>query len=93
MTVVGDGGTGYIRVDWFTPDGLPAWGDGRAFLLGTEGYIELRKYVDVAGRAGGNHLFIADRKGTRYMDCSRVPLPFGPQFVTDVVERTSTAQD
>jgi predicted dehydrogenase len=93
MTVVGDGGTGYIRVDWFTPDGLPTWGDGRAFLLGTEGYIELRKYVDVAGRPGSNHLFIADRKGARYMDCSKVPLPFGPQFITDIVERTSVAQD
>ena len=93
MTVVGDGGTGYIRVDWFTPDGLPTWGDGRAFLLGTEGYIEMRKYLDVAGRPGGNHLFIADKKGVRYMDCSKVPLPFGPQFVTDIVERTSVAQD
>jgi len=93
MTVVGDGGTGYIRVDWFTPDGLPTWGDGRGFLLGTEGYIELRKYIDVAGRPGGNHLFIADKKGVRYMDCSKVPLPFGPQFIADVVQRTSVAQD
>ena len=53
MTVVGDGGTGYIRVDWYTPDRLPTWGDGRAFLLGTEGYIELRKYLDITGRPGG----------------------------------------
>jgi predicted dehydrogenase len=93
MTVTGDGGTGYIRVDWFTPDGLSTWGDGRLFVLGTEGYIELRKYVDIAGRPGGNHLFIADKKGVRYMDCSKVPLPFGPQFVADIVERTSVAQD
>jgi predicted dehydrogenase len=93
MTVTGNGGTGYIRVDWFTPDGLPTWGDGRLFLLGTEGYIELRKYVDIAGRPGGNHLLIADKKGVRYMDCSKVHLPFGPQFVADVVERTSVAQD
>jgi len=93
MTVTGDGGTGYIRVDWYTPDGLASWGDGRAFLLGTEGYIELRKYLDVGGRPGGNHLFIADKRGTRYMDCSKVPLPFGPQFIADVVERTSVAQD
>jgi predicted dehydrogenase len=93
MTVVGNGGTGYVRVDWFTPDGLPTWGDGRLFLLGTEGYIELRKYVDVAGRPGGNHLFIADKKGTRYLDCKNVFLPFGPQFITDIVERTSVAQD
>lgn len=93
MMVVGNGGTGYIRVDWFTPDGLPTWGDGRLFILGTEGYIELRKYVDITGRPGGNHLFLADRTGTRYMDCSQVPLPFGPQFVSDIVERTSVAQD
>jgi predicted dehydrogenase len=93
MVCVGDGGTGYIRVDWYTPDGLPTWGDGRLFILGTEGYIELRKYVDITGKPGGNHLFIVDRKGIRYMDCSKVHLPFGPQFIADVVERTSVAQD
>jgi predicted dehydrogenase len=93
MMLAGDGGTGYVRVDWFTPDGLPTWGDGRLFLLGTDGYIELRKYVDVAGRPGGNHLFLADRKGVRYIDCSKTFLPFGPQLVTDIVERTATAQD
>ncbi|RDE07330.1 Gfo/Idh/MocA family protein [Sphingomonas aracearum] len=93
MMLSGDGGMGYVRVDWFTPDGLPTWGDGRLFILGTEGFIELRKYVDLAGRPRGNHLFIADRKSTRYMDCSTVPLPFGPQFITDLVERTSVAQD
>ncbi len=93
MMLTGNGGTGYVRVDWYTPDGLPTWGDGRVFILGTEGYIELRKYVDVQGRPGGNHLFLADRQGTRYMDCSKVPLPFGPQFVSDVVERTEVAQN
>lgn len=93
MVMSGDGGTGYVRVDWYTPDGLPTWGDGRLFLLGTEGYIELRKYVDIVGRPAGNHLFIVDKKGMRYMDCSQVHLPFGPQFITDVVERTSVAQD
>jgi predicted dehydrogenase len=93
MIATGDGGTGYLRVDWFTPDGLSTWGDGRLFILGTEGFIEVRKYIDIAGRSGGDHLFISDRQGTRYMDCSKVPLPFGRQFVTDVVERSSTAQD
>ncbi|GAA0735142.1 Gfo/Idh/MocA family protein [Sphingomonas japonica] len=93
VMMTGDGGTGYVRVDWFTPDGLPTWGDGRLFILGTDGYIELRKYVDIEGRPGGNHLFVADRKGTRYIDCSNVPLPFGPQFVNDLVEGTSVAQD
>jgi len=94
MIVVGNGGTGYVRVDWFTPEGLPTWGDGRLFILGTEGYIELRKYVNVAsGMTGGDHLYIVDGKRARYIDCKDVELPFGPQFVTDIVERTQTAQE
>jgi predicted dehydrogenase len=93
MVAVGNGGTGYIRVDWFTPDGLGVWGDGRLFLLGTEGYIELRKYADIAGRPGGNHLFLVDKKGVRFVDCSNVVLPFGPQFVSDILHRTETAQN
>ena len=56
-------GNGYIRVDWYTPDGLSTWGDGRCTILGTEGYIELRKYVDIAGRDGTDHLFLVDRPG------------------------------
>jgi predicted dehydrogenase len=93
MMLQGNGGAGYVRVDWFTPDGLGTWGDGRLYILGIEGYIELRKYIDIAGRPGGNHLFIVDKKQTRYMDCSNVVLPFGPQFVADIVNRTHTAQD
>jgi len=93
MMLQGNGGAGYVRVDWFTPDGMGTWGDGRLFILGTEGYIELRKYIDIAGRPGGNHLFIVDKKQIRYMDCSKVALPFGPQFVADIVNRTHTAQD
>ena len=58
----GDGGSGYIRVDWFTPDGLNTWGDGRLTVLGTDGFIEVRKNVDIAGRSGGNHLFLVDRR-------------------------------
>jgi len=93
MMVHGNGGAGYVRVDWFTPDGLGVWGDGRLFILGTEGYIELRKYADVAGRKGGNHLLIVDQKVQRYIDCNNVYLPFGPQFVADIVNRTHIAQD
>jgi predicted dehydrogenase len=93
MMLHGNGGTGYVRVDWFTPDGLGTWGDGRLFILGTEGYIELRKYIDIAGRPGGNHLFVVDQKKARYIDCNKVVLPFGPQFVADIVNRTHTAQD
>lgn len=94
MMIAGNGGTGYVRVDWYTPDGLSTWGDGRLFVLGTEGYIELRKYINVASNLpGGNHLYIVDKKQARYIDCNAVELPFGVQFVTDIVERTQTAQD
>lgn len=93
MMVHGNGGAGYIRVDWFTPNGLGTWGDGRLFVLGTEGYMELRKYIDIDGRKGGNHLFVVDQKQARYIDCSNVALPFGHQFVADIVNRTHIAQD
>jgi predicted dehydrogenase len=87
----GDGGTGYIRVDWFTPDGLDTWGDGRLTVIGTDGFIEVRKNVDIGGRPGGNHLFLVDQKETRYIDCSDVPLPYGERLVDDVLHRTETS--
>jgi predicted dehydrogenase len=83
--------TGYIRIDWFTPDGLATWGDGRTFILGTEGYIEMRKYIDIAGREGGDHLFLVNKKETKYYNCSQVVMPYGAQLVIDVVNRTETA--
>jgi len=91
LILQGDRGTGYIRVDWFTPDGLPTWGDGRLVVLGTEGYIELRKYCDIAGRPGGDHLFLVDQEGMHYFDCSDVELPYGWQLLNDVLNRMETA--
>ena len=91
VMVRGDGGTGYIRVDWFTPGGLKSWGDGRLTILGTKGFIEIRKNVDIGGREGGNHLFLVNEKETQYIDCANVPLPYGQQLVDDVVNRTETA--
>jgi predicted dehydrogenase len=93
MILRGDRGLGYVRLDWFTPDGLGTWGDGRLFILGTDGYIEIRKYTDVAVKHQGNNLFIVDKKEARYIDCNNMPLPFGPQFVADIVNRTHVAQD
>jgi predicted dehydrogenase len=93
MLMHGNGGFGYVRVDWFTPERLPVFGDGRLFVLGTEGYIELRKYIDIEGRTGGSHLFLVNGKETRYIDCNNVVLPFGPQFVGDILNRTHVAQN
>jgi len=91
VVLKGDKGTGYIRVDWFTPDGLATWGDGRLTILGTDGFIEIRKNIDIAGRPGGSHLFLVTQKDTQYIDCSKVPLPYGEQLVQDVLNRTETA--
>jgi predicted dehydrogenase len=87
----GDGGTAYVRVDWFTPEGLGVFGDGRLTILGTDGFIEVRQNVDIGGRKGGAHLFLVDQKETRYVDCADQALPYGEQLVSDVVDRTETA--
>lgn len=89
--VRGDGGTGYMRVDWLTPDGMASWGDTRLTIMGTDGYLELRSNVDLAGRPGGNHLFLVDHKETRHIDCSQVAVPFGSRFIDDIRQRTETA--
>ncbi len=82
--------TGMARVDWFTPDGLPTWGDVRLFVLGTEGYIEVRKNVDIAGRDGGDHLLLVDGNETRHFDCGQDQLPFIDRFLDDVHTRGAT---
>jgi hypothetical protein len=88
----GNGGTGYIRVDWFTPDGLDTWGDGRLTILGTDGYIEVRKNTDIAsGNKGGNQLYMANNKQMLHIDCNNQELPFGRLFIDDLLNRTDTA--
>lgn len=86
-----DNAQGYIRVDWYTPDGLPTWGDGRLTILGTEGTIELRKYVDVAGRDGTDHLFLVNGDRCEHINASNAPLPYFERLVGDVKNRTDTA--
>jgi hypothetical protein len=83
--------SGYVRVDWFTPDALPTWGDGRLTILGTEGYIELRKYIDIAGRPGKDHLFLVNGKEMTHIDCSSEKLDYFDAFAADVRDRTETA--
>ncbi len=84
-------GLGYIRVDWFTPDALPNWGDGRLMLLGTEGTIELRKYVDVGGAEGTDHLFVVNGTRCERMDCKDAGLPYFARLTDDIRNRTETA--
>ncbi len=86
-----ENGTGYIRVDWYTPDALPNWGDGRLTILGTEGYIELRKYVDVGGASGADHLILVNGETCQKIDASDAGLPYFSRLADDIRNRTETA--
>ncbi|WP_296075079.1 Gfo/Idh/MocA family oxidoreductase [uncultured Agrobacterium sp.] len=87
----GDKGHGYIRVDWYTPDALPTWGDGRLTILGTEGYIELRKYVDIGNREGTDRLILVNGDRCEYIDASDAGLPYFGRVCDDISNRTETA--
>ncbi len=86
-----ENGTGYIRVDWFTPDALPNWGDGRLMILGTEGYIELRKYVDVGGATGTDQLILVNGETCQKIDAADAGLPYFARLADDIRNRTETA--
>ena len=92
-SLLGDNGTSnYIRVDWFTPAGLGTWGDGRTVILGTKGYIELRKYVDVARDKTGDNVYLVDDAGERHLNVTgQVGFRFFGQLILDCLNRTETA--
>ncbi|WP_116367704.1 Gfo/Idh/MocA family protein [Parahaliea mediterranea] len=93
MSMTGDNGASfYARVDWYTPGGLRTWGDGRTFITGTEGTIELRKYLDVAGEAPASRLFLVNAEGEQVEDClHRSGFPFFGQLILDCLHRSEQA--
>jgi predicted dehydrogenase len=92
-TLVGDNGaTNYFRVDWLTPDGLGTWGDGRTIILGTEGYIELRKYIDIAHDPEGDQLYLVNQQGEQHYSLhGQVGFPYFGQLILDCIHRTEFA--
>jgi len=92
-TLVADNGAvNYFRVDWFTPDGLGVWGDGRAFILGTDGYIELRKYIDIARSPKGDQVYLVNHKGEKHIHAAgTVGFPFFGSLILDCLNRTENA--
>ncbi len=93
-TLLGDNGaTNYFRVDWFTPNGLKTWGDGRMFILGTKGYIELRKYIDIAhDNDSTDNVFVVTNEGTEYINVSgKVGYPYFGQLILDCLNNTENA--
>lgn len=91
LAIKSDKGHGFVRVDWYTPDGLPTWGDGRLTILGTEGYIELRKYVDVGVSEATDQLFLVNGDRCEKIDCADAGLPYFGRVADDVRNRTETA--
>jgi predicted dehydrogenase len=90
--IADNGATNYVRVDWLNPNGLRTWGDGRTFILGTDGYIELRKYLNVATEAEGDHLFLVDHQGEHHIRCAgQVGFPFFGALILDCLNRTENA--
>ena len=84
-------GHGFIRIDWFTPDALPTWGDGRLFIQGTEGFVELRKYTDIGRPHVTDTLFLVNGGKSEMVPCADMPLPYFSRLVADVQDRTETA--
>lgn len=93
VTLIADNGaTGYFRVDWFTPDGLGTWGDGRLFILGTEGYIEIRKYIDISRDNNTDHVFLVNKDGEHYINVKgKIGFPFFGELILDCLNRTEYA--
>lgn len=86
-----NGASGYFRCDWFTPTGLSSWGDGRLTLLGTDGYIEIRKYVDIT-RGEQDVVYLVNKEGEfRYPVAGKVGFPFFGELILDCLNRTENA--
>jgi predicted dehydrogenase len=87
-----NGVAGYFRADWFTPDGLGAWGDGRAFITGTDGYMEIRKYINAAHDREGDHIILVDKQSERHIKAANTcGFPFFGRFIRDCLDHTENA--
>jgi predicted dehydrogenase len=91
LNLSSDHAQGYVRLDWFTPDAAPNWGDGRLTLLGTDGYIEIRKYMDIAGQPGTDHVFLVNKTECARFDASDAGTPYFERLLADIKKRTETA--
>lgn len=90
MVVAGGGAIGTHRVDYLSPSGLKTWGDGRLMIVGTDGTLEVRTNVDVAGKRGKEHLIITDSKSTRRLDAKTGKVDWAARLVADVAEGSDT---
>lgn len=92
-TLVGENGaTFFYKVHWFSPKGLSTWGDGRTFITGTKGSIEVRKYTNVATDTTGDHVFLVDENGEEHFEVNgKVGFPFFGEMILDCINGTENA--
>lgn len=89
--IMDNGVSAYCRVDWLNPRGSKVWGDGRTFVLGTNGYLEIRKYRDLV-HGGADRIYLVDDCDEKVIDCSQTGgSPFFPLFLRDCLDRTEHA--
>ena len=87
-----NGASFYCRLDWFTADGSASWGDGRTFVVGTEGTMEVRKYMDVARAAPASKVFLVNGSEEMEIECfEKVGFPFFGELILDCLNRTENA--
>ena len=86
------GASCYCRIDWLTPDGLRVWGDGRVFVVGTRGTLEIRKYIALARQEPGNKIFLVNGEEEQEIDCDATTgFPFFGEMILDILNGTETA--
>jgi len=86
MTLAAGVVVGDHRLDYLTARGLGTWGDCRLMIVGTEGAIEARANVDIAGYEGSEHLIVVDAEGTRRVDISGVVVDWAELALADVAD-------
>lgn len=82
----------FSRVNWFTPDAMRGWGDGRTFITGTKGVMEIRKYFDFGCSDLGDTIILANDEGEQLMNVNgTVGFPYFGQMILDCLNRTENS--
>ena len=87
------GASGYYRLDWFTPDASPVWGDGRTFVVGTKGTLEIRKYWDpLQPNEPRDRIYLVNGEDQQLIECAdKVGFPFFGEMIFDLINGTDKA--
>lgn len=76
--------TATIKADWLMPESFHTWGDGRIFVAGSEGRVEIRSIGDVLGTPGPYLSLITHRHKTVKVEILEVPNSMAGDFVGQI---------